>query len=169
MIPTYTYAIKQELLDTFLGNNLIVALINAPTLGITDTPSAQQLENRATYTMTNVFSSEIGLANLNGYARQIILPGDITVNQVNTQLSDVDLSVSFTATGGDFDPFTHLVVIKDADLVNADPILNGNNRGSTIGTIIFIEPVDNGGAPLTLIEGLSYNYDFKLQVSSEVV
>ena len=58
-IPTYTYVIKEELIKNYLGINLVVALVNNATLGITDTPSATELEARRNYTMTDVFNTEI--------------------------------------------------------------------------------------------------------------
>lgn len=171
MIPTYTYAIKEKLITDYLGGNLVVALINAPDLGITDTPSTQQLNARRTYTMNNVFTTEIGVTALNGYARQIVDPLDITVTQVDTNLSEAEISVSWTAVDGDMEPFSHFVVIRGAELTNADPIVNGNNRLSTIGTIIFIEPVNNianPGVPYIITENLTFNYTFKLLSSSEI-
>ena len=169
MIPTYTDAIKQGIIQDYLGSNLVVLLINAASLGITDTPTVVQLEARRDYTMVQVFSTEIGATVLNGYARQIVAPIDITVTQPTDELSEAEITVTFTANGGDMDAFSHFVVVRGADLTGADPVLNGNNRGNTIGDIIFIEPVDNAGSPLVLTDGTSLEYTFKLIASSETV
>lgn len=168
MIPTYTTSIKEGIISNYLGVNLVVLLINNASLGITDTPTQVQLDARAAYTMTNVFSTEIGATVLNGYARQIVLPGDIIPTVVTSELTEAEITVAFTAVG-DMDAFSHFVVVRGADLSGADATGNGNNRGSTIGDIIFIEPVDNGGSPLILTDGNSIDYTFKLIASTETV
>lgn len=167
MIPTYTYAIKEEIIQTCFGNNLIIALINNSTLGITDTPTGSELEARRNFTMTDVFDFELTVTN--GYARYIVPAIDVDVVIVDTELSRADITASFTASGGDMPEFSHIVVIANADIIGADPILNGNNRGNTIGTIVFIEPVDNAGVPLTITNGTTFEYDFALLTSSELV
>jgi len=171
-IPTYTYIIKENLIKNYLGSNLVVALINNPNLGITDTPTAEESEARRNLTMTDVFNTEIGGTNLNGYARAIILNNTINTTVVNTELTEAELNVLFTANGGDMEAFSHIVVIRGANITGADPILNGNNRGDTNGTIIFVEPVNNisnSGNPLTILDGTTFDYTFKLMSSSETV
>jgi len=171
-IPTYTYLIKENLIKNYLGSNLVVALVSNTNLGITDTPTAIEAEARRNLTMTDVFNTEIGGTALNGYARAIILNNTINTTVVNTELTESELNVSFTASGGDMDPFSHIVVIRGANVTGADPILNGNNRGDTNGTIIFVEPVDNianPGNPLTVLNGATFDYTFKLISSSETV
>jgi hypothetical protein len=172
MIPTYTYKIKENIIKNYLGANLVVALINNASLGITDTPTNQELESRRNFSSSNLFNFEIGSSSLNGYARAIIDNSSISTDIVNAQVTETNLTATFTAFGGSFEPFTHIVVIRGANLSNANPELNGNNRGDTTGTIIFIEPVENPinpGSPLTLNNGVSYNYNFKLVSASQVI
>jgi len=172
MIPTYTYAIKAGIINNYLGANLAVALISNTNLGITDTPTATELEARKNFTAADLFEFEIGVTNLNGYARILVPALDINPAPVNVDQTEAEISVSFTASGGDFEPFSHIVVLRGASTVGADPILNGNNRGDTNGTIVFIEPVDNTlnpGNPLILANGISYNYIFKLISAAEVI
>lgn len=171
-IPTYTYLIKENIIKNYLGSNLVVALINNSNLGITDTPTAQESEARRNLTMTDVFNTEIGNTSLNGYARALILNNSISTNVVNESLTETELTVSFTASGGDMEPFSHIVVIRGANITSADPVLNGNNRGDTNGNIIFVEPVDNfsnPGNPLVILNGATFDYTFKLVSSSELV
>lgn len=171
-IPTYTYLIKESIIKNYLGSNLVIALINNSNLGITDTPTAQELEARRNLTMTDIFNTEIGGTSLNGYARAIILNNTITTTVVNGELTESELTVSFTASGGDMEAFSHIVAIRGANVTGADPILNGNNRGDTNGSIIFVEPVDNlsnPGNPLVVLNGATFGYTFKLISSSELV
>lgn len=172
MIPTYTTAIKQSIIETYFGNNLVIALVNRPSLGITDTPTVDEVAARQAFNMTDVFDSEIGATTLNGYARQIVLPADINVTVIDTERSEAEITVTFSAVGGNMDAFSHLVAIRAADLVGADPILNGNNRGSSVGEVIFVEPVDNPvlpGSAFSIPDAADYDYTFKLIASSEVV
>lgn len=166
MIPTYTNQIKREIIESFLGSNLVVALVNYPNAGLSDTPTTQELAARKNFGMTNVFNTEIGRTNMNGYARQIV--EDLSIETLST-LTKAEVEVSFTAEGGNFDPFTHIVLIKDADLSNADPATNGNNRGSTVGSVIYIEPVNNQSQPLILTNNLTFNYSFSLNIASQLL
>lgn len=172
MIPTYTHKIKENIVKNYLGSNLIVALINYSNLGITDAPSAQELEARRNFTTQQLFNFEIGVSNLNGYARAIVDNTNINPIQVNSTLTEASINVSFTAQGGPFEPFTHIVIVRGANLNNADPTINGNNRGDTNGTVIFVEPVQNTlnpGSAITLGEGTTFNYDFKLISAAETL
>jgi len=171
-IPTYTYAIKENIIKNYLGSNLVVALINNPNLGITDTPTSQELESRASLTMTDVFNTEIGSTSLNGYSRSIVLNSSINTSIISNELTEAEINVSFTASGGNLEPFSHIVVIRGANITSADPNLNGNNRGDTNGNIIFVEPVTNTanpGNPLSISDGTTFDYTFKLVSSSEVI
>lgn len=171
-IPTHTYAIKENIIKNYLGSNLVVVLINNANLGITDTPTAQEQESRATLTMTDVFNTEVGSTSLNGYARAIVSSSSIVTSVINTQLTEAEINVSFTATGGDIEAFSHIVVIRGATVTNADPLLNGNNRGDTNGNIIFVEPVTNTSNPgfsLSIVNGTTFDYTFKLINSSESI
>ena len=172
MIPTYTYNIKADIINSYLGSNLAIVLVNNSALAITDTPTAQELEARRNFTATDLFSYEIGASALNGYARKLLTPIDINPVVISTTLTEAEISVSFTASGGDMDAFTHIVALRGANITNADALLNGNNRGDTNGTIIFVEPVENlvnPGTALTVLNGNSFNYTFKLVSASETI
>ena len=171
-IPTYTYNIKSELIKNYLGANLVVCLINNSALGITDTPSATELEARKNFLATDIPTYEIGGTTLNGYARFIVLNSSITPVAVTGDRTEAPISASFTASGGDMDAFSHIVVLRGANLTGADPGLNGNNRGDTTGTIVLVEPVDNlasPGNPLVITDTTTFNYNFTLISSSETV
>lgn len=172
MIPTYSYAIKSGMITNYLGANLAVALVNNSNLGITDTPTSSELEARKNFSTANLFNLEIGASSLNGYSRVLVPSVNITPTVISPNKTEASISVTFTASGGSFEPFTHIVVLRGANTVGADPSINGNNRGDTNGTIVFVEPVDNTlspGTPLTLPSGISYNYTFKLVSSDEVI
>ncbi len=171
MIPTYTYAIKENLIKDYLGANLVIALINNINLGITDTPSSTQLQARQNYDINNLISNEIGGTNLNGYRRFVVINNTITTNNISNTITESNLTATFTASGGNFDAFTHIIAIRGANLTNATNV-NGNNRGDTNGTIIFIEPVFNTftpGTSLILQDGITFTYNFKLTSSDEVI
>jgi len=172
MIPTYSYAIRSGIINNYLGANLAVALINNSNLGITDTPTTAELESRKNFTTLDLFNFEIGATNLNGYARVLIPALDINPVTTSVDQTEAEISVTFTASNGDFEPFSHIAVLRGANTVGADPNLNGNNRGDTNGTIIFLEPVENTtnpGIPLILSNGVSYNYTFKLVSAAELI
>lgn len=165
MIPTYTDDIRQLILNSFINSNLVAALINYSALGLTDTPNATELDLRRTLDLTNIAVIEVGGTALNGYARQVItLPA--ATNDVTNEVSSSTTSVSFTASGGDFDDFTHVILITGADLIGAAPA-NGNNRGSTVGTVVYAEPVV--GAPVSLLDGQTFNYNFTLNLASKAL
>jgi hypothetical protein len=172
MIPTYSYAIKAGIINNYLGANLAIALINNVALGITDTPTNTELEARRNFRTLDLFNFEIGVASLNGYHRQFVPPFEITPTPVTSEQTETEITVIFTASGGDFEPFTHIVALRGANTVGANPITNGNNRADTNGTIIWVEPVDNvvdPGQPLILSNGSSFNYTFKLISAAELV
>jgi len=171
MIPTYTYAIKEKLLVDYLGSNLIIALISNINLGITDTPNAAQLEARRNYATSNLINEEIGNVSLKGYKRHLIPNNTIVTQVISSNQTETTLNASFTAFGDNFDPFTHIVVLRGANITGASTS-NGNNRGDIVGTIIFIEPVNNVLAPFTpytLLEGSTFNYTFKLVNATQVI
>lgn len=172
MIPTYTTSIRESIIENFFANNLVIALISRPSLGITDTPTAAELAARQALNMTDIFNAEIGAVQLNGYHRNIVGSGDINVVVIDTETSEAEITVTFTANGGTMDSFSHIVAIRSADLTGADPVLNGNNRGSTLGEVIFVEPVNNAASPgsaLSLSDGTSFDYTFKLISSAEAI
>ena len=165
MIPTYSDDIRKLILDSFISSNLVAILINNPALGLTDTPNATELDLRRTLDLTTIAAIEIGGTALNGYARQIItLPA--ATDDVPNEVSSSTTSVAFTASGGDFDDFTHILLVTGADLVGAAPA-NGNNRGSTVGTVVYVEPAVS--APVTLLDGQTFNYNFTLNLASKAL
>lgn len=172
MIPTYTYEIKNKIIKDYLGANLAVALINNINLGLTDAPSNQQLEARKLFVTSSLVDFEIGASALNGYSRNLILNSTINPLISSPNQTETTLQATFTAVGGNFNPATHVVVLRGANISGANPITNGNNRGDTNGTIIFIEPINNilnPGTPFILQEGITFTYNFKLINATEVI
>lgn len=165
MIPTYTNAIRKAIIDDYISANLVAALINYPSLGLTDSPSATELAARRQLDLSNISTVEIGGTNLNGYARQIITLPAATDNSAEEVSSSTTL-VTFTASGGDLDPFTHIILITGADLTGASPA-NGNNRGNNTGTIVYAEPAVN--APVTVLDGLNFQYNFSVLQASKTL
>lgn len=172
MIPTYTYAIKNKIITDYLGTNLAILLINNPNLGMTDTPTADQLEARRNFDASNLLTFEIGTPALNGYRRDLILNSEITPTVINSNQTEAIIEAHFTAVGNNFQPATHVVALRGADLTGANELTNGNNRGSTAGTIIFIEPIQNivsPNTPLIIQQGTTFTYNFRLINATEVI
>lgn len=172
MIPTYTYAIKNKIITDYLGSNLAIILINNPNLGMTDTPTLDQLEARRNFTASNLINFEIGANLLKGYRRFLVSNSAITTNNISVNQTEANLQADFTAVGGDFDPITHVVALRGANITGANPLSNGNNRGDTNGTILFIEPIENlvsPNTPLVIPETTTFNYTFKLISATEVI
>lgn len=153
MIPTFTNKIKENLLTDFLGLNLVIALINYPELGLTDSITNEQLNLRSNLTLDNISEYEIGKFSLNGYKRQIVNFNSSLISGENVK--QVITTVEFEANGADFEPATHIIAIQGARLSNAEPE-NGNNRGDGQGTIIYVEPINN--APLVVAENTVFEY-----------
>lgn len=157
MIPTFSDQIKTDILTNYLGSNLVVGLINYPALGLTDAPTTTEVNLRRTLDISNIDTYEIGRNNLNNYKRQIVnitssdIVGDVTKQAL--------ITIEFEAIGGDFEEATHIIAIRGAKISNATTN-NGNNRGSTQGVIIFVEPLKN--APFTLVEDTVFEYSFTL-------
>lgn len=172
MVPTYTYEIKHKIIKDYLGANLAVALINNINLGLTDAPSNEELEARKLFIANSLVDFEIGDSVLNGYRRNLISNSSINPIIISPNQTEVSLQATFTAIGGNFNPATHVVVLRGANINAANPITNGNNRGDTNGTIIFIEPINNilnPGTPFILQEGITFNYNFKLINATEII
>lgn len=172
MIPTYTYAIKNKVITDYLGTNLAIILINNINLGMTDTPTIDQLDARRNFTAANLLNFEIGTPILNGYRRDLILNSEIIPVTINSNQTEANIEAEFTAVGGPFQPVTHVVALRGAELTGANPLTNGNNRGSTNGTIIFIEPIQNivsPNTPLIVQQGTTFSYSFKLINATEVI
>jgi hypothetical protein len=172
MIPTYTYAIKNKIITDYLGSNLAIILINNPNLGMTDTPTIDQLEARRNFTASNLINFEIGATALNGYRRFLVSNTAITPTNISTNQTEATLQADFTADGGNFNPITHVIALRGANITGANPLTNGNNRGDVSGTILFIEPVNNvisPNTPLIVQVGTTFNYTFKLISATEVI
>lgn len=164
MIPTFSNKIKTELVTDFLGTNLVIALINYEGLGLTDAPTIEQQVLRQEFSTQDLGVYEIGGQQLNGYRRNIvnITEADIVGNNVKRAI----ITVEFTAVDGDLDPFTHVVAIRGAKVTDAE-VSNGNNRGNTQGTIIFVEPIEN--APITVLENNAFEYTLTLVSSIGII
>lgn len=169
MIPTYTNQIKTNLITDYFGSNLAVCLINTPFLGITDTPTNQELEARRQFTTANLLLYEIGASELNGYKRVLIPNSYVLENtKIENETATFEVTVEFLALGGDFTEFTHIAVVRGASFTNANDT-NGNNRGNTSGSVIFIEPINNTvnpNQPLILTDGMMFTYTFTLSTTS---
>lgn len=158
MIPTYTSEYLNKLYEDYVGFNLIAFLIFRPSLGITNTPSVNELDLRRALTMQLATSYEIALTN--GYSRSIINliedPSSTTTDVIYTGVA------TFTASSsGSLNAATHICFARGANLTGGSN-LNGQNRGSTQGTLIKLEPLLN--APLTIAASttLTHNTSFKL-------
>ena len=164
MIPTFTESIQEKVITSFLGNNLVLALINYPELGLTDAPTQDEYELRTSFNLDNINVYEIGGAGLNGYQRQII---NIDPNLiVGTNIKRVITTVEFEAVGAAMEPFTHIVAIQAANLVEATEE-NGYNRGDSQGTVIFVEPVKDG--PIELQAETVFEYTLTLVSNISVI
>ena len=157
MIPTFSNKIKTEILSNYLGSNLVIGLINYPELGLTDSPTQEELDLRRSLSTDNIDNYEIGKVDLNNYSRQIVtinsseVIGDVTKKFLAT--------VEFEAIDADFEEATHIIAITGAKISEGTEE-NGNNRGNPQGTIIFVEPLKN--APFILQQGTSFEYSFTL-------
>lgn len=158
MTATITKEIREFFITDTIGYNLVAFLINMPSLGNTDTPTNDEILNRENLTMATASAQEVSGTS---YARHIatINPADI-VEDNNGNFS-VTVSATFTPTDGNpIGPVTHVVWARGANLVGADPITNGNNRGDTTGTAYKVEPLT--AAPQTL------TFPTQLTVSTEI-
>ncbi len=139
MIPTYTSEYLNKLHEDYIGFNLVAFLIFRPSLGITNTPSVAELDARRALTMQVAASYEIALTN--GYSRCILtLTKDVTSTTTDVIYNS---SGSFVASSsGVLSPATHICFARGANL-SGGSTLNGQNRGSTQGTLIKVEPLLN--------------------------
>lgn len=160
MLPTYTNEIKKSIISDYLKSNLVILLIYKPGLGLTNAITSIEQEARLNLTMLEASATEVGATQLNGYSRNIVSSLNITDDFSSS------LEVTFTADGGNIGPFTHVVAARGADLRNAS-ISNGNNRGNSQGTVIFVEPVIN--APLILNDLYTFRYTLKFNISTQII
>lgn len=154
MIPTITNDFYNFLLLESVSYNLVAILINKPTLGLTDLPTADELKLRKELTVTSAVSQEISSV---GYKRFIleVEESDVEIDSNSTTFS-VELESSFVAPStNSLGPFTHICYIRGANLIGANNA-NGNNRGDTTGVIYKVEPINN--APLTLQAGATFTH-----------
>ena len=154
MIPTFTNIIKEKLITEFLGNNLVIALINYPELGLTDGPSQTEAELRRNFTTDQINLYE--LTNTD-YKRSIITVDPNLI--IGENVKKVLVTAEFEAFDTSFSEATHVVAIQKANLVNASAS-NGNNKGDTQGNIIFVEPIKN--APFVIQANSVFEYNFTL-------
>lgn len=146
MLPTYTDSVAASFIDNYLAYQLAAILINAPSLGLTDVPSESEMTARRTLTMVDVAGYE--LTN-DSYRRMFIqlaaaapLEGLLVSSATTTFVGPTNAAIG---------PATHIVYARGV-LQSGANNSNGNNRGSTQGQVILVEPLS--GAPLSL----SYPY-----------
>jgi len=152
MLSTYCTEITTAILSDYIRVNLIAILINDEDLGYTDEPTPLELYNRKLLTMDYIITKELTLNG--GYSRAICTIDSIELESENNR-ARLFTRAEFNPTG-QYDPATHVVYVCRANLVGADPIINGNNRGDNIGKVIKVVPLEN--APITLITPIPYIY-----------
>lgn len=156
MTATITKEIKTYFITNTIGYNLVALLINRPTLGITNSPTNDQLLLRENLTMATAVDQEVSST---GYQRYIATVDSEDIVYSNGQAT-VNVTATFTApTNSSIGPFTHIVWTRGANLIGATSA-NGNNRGNTNGTIWKVELVNqvaNTEQALTLQAGATYS------------
>lgn len=164
MIPTYTNSIRKQIIDEYLSYNLVSILIYDTSLGLTDTPNSLELEARRNLIMSSVAANEIGDVSLKGYKRCLITPDPATQLPGNI-LSETIITSSFQAEVGlELDQATHIVYVRGANQLGADPS-NGNNRGDLQGDVILVEPIEN--APIILAHPTVFEHTLDLRISTQ--
>lgn len=149
MTPTKTVEYLTYLLTNGIGSNLVSYLINMPSLGITDTPTDDQLLLRQQLTMVNAVAQELSGA---GYKRNLLSISTGSIVYTSNTIT-VPVVSTFTNSGGNIGPFTHICYARGANITGANST-NGNNRGDTTGTLIQVEPVTS--APLTIAQNVNF-------------
>lgn len=160
MIKTYSQEIRKGIIEDYFYFNCVALLINKSNLGYSNAPTTTELNNRKSLIIAQAAATEVVVGN--GYKRALITV-PTTTEDLNSDSSSVEITVNFTATGGSIGPFSHVVIVRGANLSGAT-LANGNNRGSAVGKVICVEPVLN--APFTLLTGQTFNYTFNLSLSS---
>lgn len=135
-IPTISNELLQDILNNYLFSNSAVLLINYPELGFDNTPTQEQLNLRKSLTMVDAALREV-ISIENNYSRQLLSTSNITIG--NNPYSRI-INVVFNAQGGSIGPFTHAVIARDVNLINAN-LTNGNNRGDEAGLVILSTPL----------------------------
>ena len=137
MTTTITKELKTYFITNTIGYNLVALLINMPSLGVTDSPTNDELLLRENLTMTTAVAQEVADTD---YKRHIMEFDSEDIVYSNGQAT-VNVTATFTPTEGNpIGDFTHVVWARGANLVGATE-LNGNNRGDTTGTIWKVRSV----------------------------
>jgi len=161
MTATITKEIREFFITDTIGYNLVAFLINMPSLGNTDTPTNDELLNRENLTMASAAAQEVTDASYSRYIATID-PADIIED--NDGKFSVSVTATFTPTESNpIGPVTHVVWARGANLVGADPIINGNNRGDTTGTVYKVEPLV--AAPQTLIYPVVFSPTINIEIA----
>lgn len=146
MTTTITKELKTYFINNTIGYNLVALLINMPSLGVTSSPTNDQLLLRENLTMATAVAQEVAIGT--SYKRHIIQFDSEDIVYSNGQAT-INVTVTFTplATTNTIGPFTHVVWARGANLVGANSG-NGNNRGDTTGIIWKVQSVV--AAPITI-------------------
>lgn len=136
IIPTISNDLIQDLLDNYLLENSCLILINYPEMGFDNTPTQNEINLRKNLDMEEVSLRETSLQN-NGYLRSLV--GLSSIVSTSKPFARI-ITGSFKAQGGPIGPFTHVVLARDTNIINAD-FSNGNNRGDSAGVVISCSPV----------------------------
>jgi hypothetical protein len=143
IIPTISNDLISDLLDNYLLSDLAVFLIYYPELGFDNTPTKEELDLRKSLDMESASLREV-ILDANNYKRYLVSSFDIEQVSSFTRV----IKARFIAQGGAIGPFTHAVLARQVDVLNAT-FENGNNRGSDIGIVVSSSPLpvhtlDNG-------------------------
>lgn len=159
MLSTYSIDLPIKLITEFISFNVVAILVNDPELGLTDTPTPAEVIRRTNLDMFRVISKELPLNG--GYSRSICIV-DTPIADASQNQSSTTIRASFTPTGL-FQPCTHIVYVTNANLVGANPVANGNNRGNVEGTVIKVAPLES--APLEFNSPVTYNFNTNIILS----
>lgn len=144
MTVTITKELKTYFITDTIGYNLVALLINMPSLGVTNSPTNDQLLLRENLTMTTAVAQEVADTD---YKRHIVIFDSEDIAYSNGQAT-ISVTATFTPTNGNpIGDFTHVVWARGANLVGATNG-NGNNRGDITGTIWKVQSVNS--APITI-------------------
>lgn len=137
MIPTVSTDLLKDFGEHYINLGLGAILVQRPELGLTDTPTAQELKLRRESSLEDLVPYEVGGIMLNGYKRHFIERPGITYTSNSVIL---DFLVEWEAINRPMGPFTHYVLCKNLNKFMAGT-KNGNNRGSPEGVILGVQPV----------------------------
>jgi hypothetical protein len=139
----------------YTSTNLVALLINRPELGLSSSPTLTQLEARLSLTMEDAVAWEL---TQSAYSRAIVTSPVIMLPTSTTLTAELIATVTFSGIIG---PFTHILFTRGANVAGANAG-NGNNRGSSNGTIIWIDSVVS--APLTITTPATFVYTLNLPI-----